>query len=512
MTSRLARLTATRRTRWWTTFLLTALVAGVWGATTPLFGAPDEPAHVIRAAGVVRGDLVGTTREGEPDYVRYVSVPAIFDSVTIPYVGEPHLRTVCFAFDRNVTPDCLSFSGSKDPRPVPTHVGLYPPVYYGMVGAASLGLASVSGVLLMRAATVLVCAALVAWACWSARRAPNHRAALLGVLLALTPMTLFLFGSVNPSAVEIAAAIALWAAGGMLVLEASARVDRRLVAVTGASAIVLALSRPISPLWVALIAITLVVFAPAGGLRRLARDRACRVWGAVVGVATAAQLTWIVAFDPLDIVTREGVDESTSELVRSSLGKSGSTYEQMIGLFGWVDTPAPYLTVLLWTMMLGGLILLAIVAGHRRQCVALLGLIGAVTLVPVVLESAKAGDVGFAWQGRYTMPLAVGIPVLGGLMLATDERRHLSLDRTRLYLVATVALFVANLFAYVQHLRRNMVGYDGPIQFWRDPDWSPLLPAWVLVPAYALALAGLLLWLLGPASIERAGVEAGESR
>jgi hypothetical protein len=53
-----------------------------------------------------------------------------------------------------------------------------------------------------------------------------------------------------------------------------------------------------------------------------------------------------------------------------------------------------------------------------------------------------------------------------------------------------------------------MVGYDGPIQFWRDPDWSPLLPAWVLVPTFALALAALLLWLLGPASVERAGVEA----
>lgn len=455
---------------------------------------------------------MGTTREGEPDYVRYVSVPAIFASVTIPYVGEPHLSTVCFAFDRNVTPDCLSFSGSKEPRPVPTNVGLYPPVYYGTVGAASLGLASVSGVLLMRAATVLVCAALVAWACWSARRAPNHRAALLGVILAVTPMTLFLFGSVNPSALEIAAAIALWAAGGMLVLEASARVDRRLVAVTGASAIVLALSRSLSPLWMALIAITLVVFAPAGGLRRLARDRACRVWGAVVGVATAAQLAWIVAFDPLDIVTREGVDESTSELVRSSLGKSGSTYEQMIGLFGWVDTPAPFVTVLLWTMMLGALIVLAIVAGRRRECVVLLGLIGAVTLVPVVLESAKAGDVGFAWQGRYTMPLAVGVPVLAGLMLATDKGGHFSLDRTRLYVVVMIALFVAHLLAFVQHLRRYMVGYDGPIQFWRDPDWSPLLPAWVLIPAFALALAGLLLWLLGPASVEQGGVEARERR
>jgi Predicted membrane protein (DUF2142) len=198
--------------------------------------------------------------------------------------------------------------------------------------------------------------------------------------------------------------------------------------------------------------------------------------------------------------------------VRVAFGKSTINYEQMIGVFGWLDTPAPFLTILLWTMMLGGLTGLALVAGVRRQCVALIGLIGAATLVPVVIESAKAEDVGFIWQGRYTMPLAVGVPILAGLMVSTGERRYLVLDRTRLTLIATVALFVAHFLAYVQHLRRNMVGYDGPIQFWRDPNWSPLLPAWLLTAGYALALAGLLLWLFGRASVVRGDVEAREFR
>ena len=499
----LTRLRVTARARWWITFVLIAAVAGIWTLTTPLFGAPDEPAHVIRAAAIARGELTGSTREGEPDFVRYVSVPAIFGSPTIPFAPDPNLTTVCFAFDRNATPDCLSFSGSNAEKSVATHVGTYPPLYYGIAGASSLGLASVSGVLLMRAATMLACAALVAWAYWSARRMPNPRAALLGLVIAVTPMTLFLFGSVNPNALEIAAGIAVWAAGGVLALEASSRIDRRLVAVTGVSASVLVLARSLSPLWLALIAVTLAVFAPAGGLRRLARDPMCRIWAAVVGVATVVQLAWIGAFDAVDSLGGEGVDASASESVRSSLGKSGDNYEQMIGVFGWLDTPAPFLTVVVWTGMLGALIILAMVVRRRRQRIALLGLIGAAALVPVVLETAKAADVGFVWQGRYTMPLAVGVPVLAGLMLASERPGSVSLDRTRLYLGAMAALFAAHLAAFVQHLRRNMVGYDGPIQFWSDPDWSPLLPAWVLVPAYALALAALLWWTLGPASVQR---------
>jgi hypothetical protein len=56
-----------------------------------------------------------------------------------------------------------------------------------------------------------------------------------------------------------------------------------------------------------------------------------------------------------------------------------------------------------------------------------------------------------------------------------------------------------------------MVGYDGPILFWRSPDWSPLLPVWLLIPGFALALAAVLFWLLGPASVVRRDVEARDS-
>ena len=96
-------------------------------------------------------------------------------------------------------------------------------------------------------------------------------------------------------------------------------------------------------------------------------------------------------------------------------------------------------------------------------------------------------------------------------MVATGKRRDLSRYRTRAALVAAVALFVADFFAYAQNLRRNMVGYDGPIAFWRNPEWSPLLPAWLLMAAYVLALASLLLWVFGRPALARGNVQARET-
>src|SRR5258705_2111054 len=79
------------------TFLLVFAVEIVWAFAMPLFSAPDEPSHVIRAAAVARGQLLGDTprvpltprdvalgrggREGGRGTAYLdVSVPGIYDS------------------------------------------------------------------------------------------------------------------------------------------------------------------------------------------------------------------------------------------------------------------------------------------------------------------------------------------------------------------------------------------------------------------------------------------------
>ena len=87
----------------------------------------------------------------------------------------------------------------------------------------------------------------------------------------------------------------------------------------------------------------------------------------------------------------------------------------MVGWFGWLDTPAPVGVHLAWAVALLATVLLGLRAARpvRAALVVLLG-IGTVA-IPVVLELASANTVGFYWQGRYTLPLAVGVPLVAAI-------------------------------------------------------------------------------------------------
>src|SRR3954469_22302855 len=98
--------------------LLSALSA-VWALATPISGAPAEAAHIVRAASVVRGQLVGTP---SPDG-HVVTVPR--------YIADTQ-RETCFAFHPRVTANCPG-DDQRDPGAPTTGTttaGLYNPLYY----------------------------------------------------------------------------------------------------------------------------------------------------------------------------------------------------------------------------------------------------------------------------------------------------------------------------------------------------------------------------------------------
>jgi hypothetical protein len=167
----------------------------------------------------------------------------------------------------------------------------------------------------------------------------------------------------------------------------------------------------------------------------------------------------------------------------------------MVGVFGWQDTPAPAVTFVIWTAVLGILVALSVSLTNRRMAVAIVALLGLVVVVPAVLEFIEARRFGFGWQGRYTLPLAVGVPILCGFALAREPARVL--DRGRLRVLFAVAFVVAHFLAFWQNLRRYTVGYDGPLMFWWDPDWSPPFPALLLLVVFLLGLVTLAVWLWG---------------
>ena len=359
-----------------------------WVLATPLFAAPDEPAHVVRAASVGRGQLLGTTPPKDQ------LVPPIGDAATVvtaPGIYRSANNVACYVWQSKTPAGCFWFAGSRAETHVETYVGHHSPAYYAPVGFLSRVLRpGVGQVYLMRIIGMLAIAALLASALETLRRTLVPMWAGTGFAIALSPMVLFLGATVSPSGLEVGAAIGVWVHGSVLAREADGGVDPRLVDRLGIAASLLVLARALSPLWVAVVGLVLVVLTTRAGLRALVHSRRVRIWAGVLAVCAATQLWWYAYGHPLSHFVGTPVHESGLALVRTSFGKSGDTLREMIGVFGWLDTRAPGVTYLVWLLALGAILALALAVASARFVWALLAATAATVVIPVLVEAAGA--------------------------------------------------------------------------------------------------------------------------
>jgi hypothetical protein len=482
------------RSRWWASFGLLALAGLAWVLATPVFAAPDEPYHVIRAASAGRGDLLGDPTP--PDRTEPEFEHAAVD-VTVPGVYAHPEDVSCFAFRPARTPECFELRGPDRDASVMTYAGYHSPAYYATVGFSSRWVdPGEAQVYLMRAIGALAAAALLASAATTLGRVVSPMWAGIGLAVAVTPMVLFLAATVSANGLETAAAIGVWANGAVLATRRDA-IDSRVVDRLGLAAGVLVLSRALSPLWLVVIAATLLLLVTRDQLVAIARTGRVRVWAAVVVACALVQAWWIAYADPLGHLSGTPVEAGLTDLVRTSFGNTPQELAQMVGVFGWVDTHPPALTYGVWGLALGALAALVLVLAGPRFVRALVIALGAVLVLPVVAESLSADRFGFIWQGRYTLPLAVGLPLLMGSALGSAET--LVPFGRRFAWVVLAGIVVAHAVAFAQAARRYAVGAKGSLWFFTDARWDPPVPALLLVLAYTGAIAAFA-WLviLGP--------------
>jgi hypothetical protein len=375
-----------------------------------------------------------------------------------------------------------------------TYVGRYPPLYYAIVGLPSLFTASGDGLYAMRLVSALLSAVFLALGAFSIAAWSRSRFLLVGLLVAATPMTFFLGSVVNPSGLEITSA--------------TLPVVRRIGARTGASdrpppgtggrghgrrhhtaaraRAVAALGRPAScfssPSW------------PVGGAcARMARARCVRWALAPLVPAAAFAIGWIVVAHALDLLP-VGVKAkgSGTPLAASILGDTGTWMQQMIGIFGWLDTLSPLLTYLFWYAAIGLFVLLALSCARRRHAGALVLLLLVVVFAPVIISYGQAHRLGVIWQARYIMPMAVGVPLMAVALV--ERSGALRAVRPRVATTVCGVLAVAAFAAFAEALRRYAVGVKGPIDYLQGA-WQPPFGATTLTVAALVVIALLALFV-----------------
>ena len=449
---------AAGRGRWVAAGLVAFLLAALSAVATPLMGLPDEPAHAVHAAAVVRGQVAGRDEvrtdptTGWTRTETHVEVPAA-------YAALPSLPG-CFAFHASVpatcAPDVAATPGEE--QAATTTVGTYDPAWYALVGWPSLVVGPAAGLLGMRVVAAAVFGALVAIAVAALDRAGARRWGLVAVALSVTPVAVHLGGGINPSGTEIAAGIALWATSAALLAGARERSD---VVRWAVACVVMAVTRPLGPV--------IAVGIPVASLLVLRHDPPApwdrpdlRGGAGIVSVVAVAALGWSVWRGTLSAFSGFPDPSATGLVaVRRSLGLVPERLVEMVGVLGWADVSLPKVLVGGW--LLGVVALVAWGLRHAdRRARAWLVVLGLVVLaLPVLADVRSAPTIGFVWQGRYTLPIAVGLPLLAGVLL--DRRRPVPAHLGGGAALALAAVGVGHVVALVAVLRRFRVGVDGTV-------------------------------------------------
>ena len=257
--------------------------------------------------------------------------------------------------------------------------------------------------------------ALVAWAAAIAARSARGVWPLVGLAVAATPVLVYSTTIAGPNGLQYAGAVLVWTALLALAGDRSATAD---VTALATGAVTVLLTHSTGPLWLVLIASVLLVLRPVSHWWSVLRRHAAALGlAAVVVVATAA---FAVAW-----THRAGTNSLGSPLAALPGPSAGAFVSQelfwmfqSVAAFPMRGEAAPMPVYAVWVSAL--LLALAVSLARSAARERLAGLLLALwcVAVPGALSLEAYAYQGWAWQGRYTLPLAVGLPLLAGWTLS----------------------------------------------------------------------------------------------
>lgn len=463
-----------------------AVLLLAWTFADPAGGVPDEGTHLYKAVAAGRLDLRGEKVLGKfsaADQQRYnVQAVRAFNVPSLLVSGN----FGCNKFNPPQPMTCFRVTDlSSAPRRVETQLGGYPPFLYIVPGIFTrLGHGPRSAVLLGRLPNAGLAALLLGLAAFALRRRDDGGVSLAGLLLAATPMVLFLGASLNVSGLEAAAGIAFGAV--LLAASRSAQDLRRCAFPAAIAGSVLALSRPLGPVWVLLGLALYTAFAGRRARSDIGAARAALTPAlAILGAALAGALGW-------DAFSR-GANRLPLDRLPDAIG---SVWDQLprllteaVGTFGWIDAHMDDHVYQAWYLMVVVLVALALWLGTWSQRLALVMLAGLGLVIAVSLQGLLLGPTGDLLQARYLMALWLMLPLAAAEAVARRAQPGGLLTRLTFPVVAVVCA-VIQLIGFYTSGRRQSVGSTGARLFFLHPAWSPpagWLP-WVLLAVVGGAL------------------------
>jgi len=427
---------------WFAAISILLAVVGMAISSPPLVG-PDEGAHQATAS-----YLTVNVWPPESETREYVSGMLVYGDCALGF---------------NPTQDASCVPGRDSVVPVKERILNYPPPYYWVVGLGQKfapGADSWMDVGGRLASLLLNLAGLSLLAVLLRRHVRSWGTYLLAIS---TPMAAFLWAVVNPNGWEITAGLIFayvfaqaWWRDSRDDSGSRVWVWSALVAL---AAVAFALSRHDALVWLSLLVVAIIAMG-RGAASRVGRLALL----VAAGVGVIAGLLWQITHaaqhtdnNPDRVAEPQWIDYlhwlgQIDEVLPDRL-------RQMVGVLGWLDTPAPQWLVLLLLLSWGAV--LGFLFARTRIPVAALGVgFFGIVLVPGLLEVLRWNDWPYWYQGRITLSFA--IPFLFLLLLRFGDRGRR----------AVIALSSVNALALAAMLWLNLSRYSFGIADYLPERWS----------------------------------------
>ena len=404
-----------------TWLLVTAVVVGylivalAWSATVAPFRGSDEHDHTFRADAVGHGEIL--PQHGRRDGTRG-------DLLTVRRSIVDAARPVCEVLQYVSAEDCRGWPAEREEEAlIPSGAARYNPSYYAVAGIAARPFDGVRALGAMRVATAVTAALLMGLAVWVASAGSRTSWPAAALVLSMTPAATFASGLATPNGVHLAATALVWASALRLrdVLARGEAPDRLPWVGLTVGAVVAVHTHSLGVLWLAgiLLVCWLSTGRPAYVAARAVRT-APRLLVAGAVVLVIAGVGWAVAAgtnDPrVEARTFDGpiFPALLFQPVLWFLQSFATTTGNWVVASGWVYVVA--LATLAWLLVLA----MPHVTGRERRALAVTAVLWLV--VPVCLTLVALPQLGFAWQGRYSLPIGYGFVFLAAHALDRSDR------------------------------------------------------------------------------------------
>jgi hypothetical protein len=309
----------------------------------------------------------------------------------------------------------------------------------------------------------------------------------------MTPMVVFTTATVNPSGLTAATASLIWAAGINITRPTNGSLNRASRLVFTFAVILFPFLRRDALAWE--LAILLILATTLNRQRVIELRKDPFIAGALILAIVNMIFVWFTwsgaATD--SFVSNSAVHGGGSW--GSGLGSLYSKLLELIGLFGWLDSPMTNETWTLGTVLLGAFMTIAITGGQKDQSRTV-----TITFISMLLAPVLIGAIRFGYfQGRYLFPIWVGCALLAGQALAESDLPMSFLRRMFMFFVGFMAII--QFFAFAQNLRRYAVGRTGTWNLIQNANWHP--PMMSNLSALSGALLAILISLLAIRSVAK---------